>query len=96
MIEFRATSSGVRFPVTVQPRAARSEIVGEHGDALKIRITAAPVEGAANQELVRLLAKRLRIPASAVRVASGETGRRKIIDIEGISPAAARAALLTA
>lgn len=81
------TQSGrtARFSVLVQPRAARSEVVGEHGDALKIRIAAPPVEGAANEELVRFLAKRLKVPASSVRVAAGERGRRKIVEIDGAS-----------
>ena len=94
MVDFRPTATGVRFAITVQPRASRTEIVGEHGEALKIRIAAPPVEGAANEELIRFLAKQLRVPASAVRVVSGQSGRRKLIEVEGVGAAQVRSALL--
>ena len=94
MVDFRPTATGVRFAITVQPRASRTEIVGEHGEALKIRIAAPPVEGAANEELIRFLAKQLRIPASAVRVVSGQAGRRKLIEVEGVGADEVRRALL--
>jgi uncharacterized protein len=94
MIDFRPTATGVRFAVTVQPRASRTEIVGEHGDMVKLRIAAPPVDGAANEELIRFLAKQLHVPAAAVRVVSGQSARRKIVEVEGVSPESARAALL--
>ena len=72
--------------VQAQPRASRSEIVGPLGDALKIRVAAPPVEGAANQELEKLLAKTLRVPRSSVKVIRGETGKRKLLRVQGISP----------
>jgi uncharacterized protein (TIGR00251 family) len=93
MVEFRATSSGVRFAVAVQPRAPVTAVVGEHGDAVKIRVAAPPVAGAANDELVRFLARLLRVRGSAVSVVSGHTGRRKVVEIEGVTPDAARAAV---
>ena len=65
----------VRFRVHVQPRAARSEAVGMHGDALKIRLAAAPVDGAANVALVELLAEALGVARRCVRVVAGETSR---------------------
>jgi uncharacterized protein (TIGR00251 family) len=83
-----------RLAVLVQPRAARTEVVGWHGDALKVRVAAPPVEGAANQELIRFLARRLRVPQSAVTVARGSSGRRKLIEVEGVTAAHMRAALL--
>ncbi|MEX2281634.1 MAG: DUF167 family protein [Gemmatimonadota bacterium] len=94
MIDFRPTLSGVRFKVHVQPRASRTEIVGIHGDALKVRIAAPPVDGAANGELTRHLARQLAVPASAVQVVSGASGRRKIVEVEGITPEQARTRLL--
>ena len=54
-----------------------------HGDAVKIRLAAPPVDGAANEELARFLAETLGVARSAVSIATGQTGRRKIIDIEG-------------
>lgn len=63
--------------VHVQPRASRDEIVGPHGDALKIRITAPPVEGRANRQLTALLARTFGVPRGAVELAGGESGRRK-------------------
>ena len=70
--------------VHVQPRAKRTEIVGWHGDALKIRVAAPPVDDAANQELVRFIAERLNVPRARVRIASGATGRRKRMVIHGL------------
>ena len=94
MVEFRPTATGVRFAIRVQPRASRTEIVGEHGDALKIRIAAPPVQGAANEELIRFLAKQLHVPAAAVRVVSGHSGRRKLVEIEGVAADDVRNTLL--
>jgi len=70
--------------VQVQPRAHRDEIVGEHGDALRIRITAPPVDGEANLHLIRFLANVFGVSRDAVRLASGRTGRRKSFHI--VSP----------
>jgi uncharacterized protein len=84
------TASGVRIHLRVQPRAARTEVVGRHGDALRVRVTAPPVDGAANQALVRLLADRLGVPRGTVQVVAGETGRNKIVAVEGISAPEAR------
>ena len=65
----------------VQPRASRDEIVGIHADALKVRITAAPTDGKANQQLQQFLAKEFGVPRNAVTLLSGETGRRKTFRI---------------
>lgn len=69
--------------VYIQPRASRDEIAGTHGDALRIRITAPPVDGAANTALCRFLADLFDVPRSAISVESGETGRRKTVRIRG-------------
>jgi uncharacterized protein len=84
----------VRVAVHVQPRASRSEIVGLHGAALKVRLQAPPVEGAANDALVALLAERLGVPRRAVRVVAGATSRSKTVEIEGTTEAAVRALLV--
>ena len=70
--------------VHVQPRASRTEVVGRHGDAIKIRVAAPPVDGAANTELVRFLAERLGVPRAQVRLAAGAAGRRKRFEIDGL------------
>jgi uncharacterized protein (TIGR00251 family) len=71
------------FAVHVAPRASLSEIVGEHDGALRVRLAAAPVEGAANQELIRLLAKSLKLPQNAFEIVSGIRSRRKIVRVHG-------------
>jgi hypothetical protein len=84
----------VRIRVRVQPRASRTAIAGEHGGALRIRIAAPPVDGEANAELVRFLAKTMGVPAAAVRIRTRGAGRTKLIDIDGVSAAVVRARLL--
>ena len=74
----------VRVSFYVQPRASRTEIVGEHGDAIKLRVAAPPVKGEANREVVRFLSKLLGVSASALQLVSGESGRRKVVEIHGL------------
>jgi uncharacterized protein len=74
--------------VRVQPRASRSEIVGVHGDAMKIRLSAPPVDGAANEALVELIANALGVGRRAVRIVSGESSRSKVVEVEGVTAAA--------
>jgi uncharacterized protein (TIGR00251 family) len=90
IVEERANA--VRLRVRVQPRASRTEVAGEHGGALKVRIASPPVEGEANRELIRFIAKRVGVAASRVTLVSGETGRNKVIEIAGIDGARVRAA----
>lgn len=85
--------SGARINVYVQPRALRNEIAGMHGDALKIRLTAPPVDNAANAALVDFIAARVGVPKASVRVVSGATSRRKVIEIGGVALEAVTAAL---
>lgn len=75
---------GVRIQLQVQPRASRTEVVGLHGDALKIRVAAPPVDGAANEAIIRFFADRLDVPRSRVRLTTGASGRRKVVEIQGI------------
>ena len=77
----------------IQPRSARTEVVGRHGDAIKIRLHAAPVDGAANAELLRFLAERLGVPRSALRLVAGGSSRRKRVALTG-GPADPEARLL--
>jgi uncharacterized protein (TIGR00251 family) len=80
-----AATGGVRLTLHVQPRASRTEVAGRHGDALKMRLAAPPVDGAANEELVRFLAERLKVPRSAVTLLAGRTSRRKLVAARGVS-----------
>ena len=73
----------------VQPRASRTELAGLHGDALKVRVAAPPVEGAANDALIRFLAGRLEVPRAAVRLETGLAGRTKVVAVTGIGVEAA-------
>ena len=79
---------GALLCVHAQPRASRAEIAGVHGDALKIRVPGAPVDGQANAELQRFLADALGLPQSAVELVRGATSRRKQFLLNGLSPAA--------
>lgn len=81
----------IRVSVHVQPRASRSEIVGTHGAALKVHLLAPPVDGAANDALVALLAERLGVSRSAVRIVAGSSSRAKTVEIDGTTEAAVRA-----
>lgn len=80
-----ARGTAVRFRVRVQPRASRNEIAGVADGALRIRLHAPPVDGAANDALVDFLAERLAVSRRGVRIAAGATSRTKTIEIEGIS-----------
>lgn len=85
MISYTEKDGRLTFKVRVVPSASRSEIVGEHDGALRVRIAAPPVEGAANEELVRLLARALKVPRNAVVVIGGQTSRLKSIAVSGIA-----------
>ena len=76
------------------PRASGTAVAGRHGNAVRIRVAAPPVNGAANEELVRFMAKRLGVSRGAVAIARGQSSRTKTVTIEGISTDAALARLL--
>ncbi|HEY2645891.1 MAG TPA: DUF167 domain-containing protein [Candidatus Acidoferrales bacterium] len=79
------------FAVRVQPRASRDEIVGEYQDGLKIRLIAPPEDNRANEALCKLLAARLKVPLSAVRIASGGRSRGKRVQVRGVTSSMIRA-----
>ncbi|HKJ70260.1 MAG TPA: DUF167 family protein [Gammaproteobacteria bacterium] len=89
---FRWDGPDLLLDVRVQPRAARDQIAGLHGDVLKVRLTAPPVEGKANQHLLKLLAKELNLSKGAVSVEKGGKGRDKTLRLAGADPAAFAAA----
>ncbi len=69
----------------IQPGAKKTEFAGLHGDALKIRLAAPPVDGKANEALIKFLADTLRLPKSAVNLKNGQSSRRKVLEISGAS-----------
>ena len=94
MIRFAEVPGGVRFTVHVQPRARLTEIVGAHGDALKLRLQAPPVDGAANEALVAFLAEALGVARRDVEIVSGASARTKVIEVRGVARNRAERALL--
>src|SRR5947209_18119241 len=83
-INISENNGSVTFDVRVIPRSSKSEIVGEHDGALKVKLNSPPVDGAANDELVRLLSKEFRVSRAAVEIVSGQTARSKRVRVTGI------------
>jgi uncharacterized protein (TIGR00251 family) len=92
----RATAGAIRLSVQVVPNAKKSEVTGLLDDALKIRLQAQPIEGKANEALIRYLADMLEVPKSAVLITHGHTGKRKTVELHapGLTVDAVRLALL--
>ena len=87
MLEIKTSGEGITFWVQVQPRASKKAVVGLHQDALKVKLTAPPVEGAANEQCIEILAKALGRPKSTLSILNGQTSRRKQILIRAKSGA---------
>jgi uncharacterized protein len=85
LIPVQQTAVGVSFAVKVHPRAKRNAITGEVGDALKVALTASPVDGKANEACIEFFAKLLKVSRSSVTIASGQTSRNKVIRVAGLS-----------
>lgn len=92
MSDFDAQNYGaaVRFTVRLQPRASKNEIAGVQGSALKVRVTAPPVEGSANQALIDFLSEALDVPRRDVSIVSGHSSRMKLIEVSGADIEAVR------
>jgi uncharacterized protein len=88
MIPVHETSKGITFAVKVHPRARKNAITGTLGYALKLALTAPPVEGKANLAVIEFFADLFEIPRSSVTIASGETSRNKVVRISGMDQAA--------
>lgn len=84
MLPLKETKIGVTFSVQVVPRSSKCEIVGVTNDTLKIRLTAPPVEGKANEECLRFLSARFDMARSRLSIVGGQTSRRKVIQVSGI------------
>ncbi|MBI9020045.1 MAG: YggU family protein [Verrucomicrobia bacterium] len=82
------TSDGVTVKIRAVPRASKNEIQGFYDDALKIRLTSAPVDGKANQALIKFLSKSLNISKAQIRIEQGETSRHKTVHIGGLTKTA--------
>jgi len=85
LIKLAAKDGGVTFAVRVQPRAPKSGVAGEVDGVLKIRLAAPPVEGQANEELIRLLAELFDAPRRRIAILSGQTSKNKVVGVSGIS-----------
>lgn len=85
MIPVNESAKGITFAVKVHPRAHKNAITGIVGDALKLALTAPPVEGRANQAVIEFFAELFAIPRSSVTIASGETSRNKVVRIFGLT-----------
>jgi hypothetical protein len=83
VIRYTEAEGALVFTVRVVARASRSSVTGEHDGALRVRVAAAPVDGAANEELVRTLARALSVPARAVEIRSGHASKLKQVRVAG-------------
>jgi uncharacterized protein (TIGR00251 family) len=83
-----AIPGGVRIAVQVQPGAKKTEVVGVHDDALKLKLQAPPIEGRANEALVKFLGGVLSVPKSAVTITHGHASKRKLVEVasQGLTP----------
>jgi len=89
-----ADAAGVTLRLHIQPGAKKTEAVGLHGEALKIRLAAPPVDGKANAALIAFLADQLGVPRAAIAILSGDSSRAKRVRIDGVDPARVRELLL--
>lgn len=86
----RRSGDMLTLTLHIQPGARKTEVAGEHGDALKIRLAAPPVDGKANTALLEFVAERLGVAKSAVTLKSGQTSRRKVVEVSGADMESAR------
>jgi uncharacterized protein (TIGR00251 family) len=93
LIEINEKNGTVTFKIRAQPRAAKTEMAGEYAGALKLRIAAPPVDGKANDEVIKFFSKLFDIPNRNVEIVSGDSSRDKIIRIHNVSMAQAQALL---
>jgi uncharacterized protein (TIGR00251 family) len=87
VILIRDSPEGATFAVKIHPRAKKNAITGEVGDALKLSLTAPPIEGRANDACIEFFANLLNVPRSSITIASGQTSRNKVIRVTGLTAA---------
>ena len=85
MIPIQSSAAGVTFAIKVHPRAKKNAITGELGDALKVALTAPPLDGRANEACIEFFAKVLNVPRASVSIAAGQSSRNKVIRVAGLS-----------
>lgn len=85
MLDLNEKDNAVTIRIRVQPRASRTEIVGEHAGAIKLRVAAPPVDGKANEECRRFLAKLFKVGATSIEIISGDSSRDKVIRVSNLS-----------
>lgn len=85
MIPIKDTPRGAEFSIKVHPRARKNEITGEVGDAIKVSLTAPPVDGKANEAVIRFFSELLDVSRASVTIAAGETSRQKLIRVASLS-----------
>jgi uncharacterized protein (TIGR00251 family) len=85
VIRYSQHDRTLTFAVRVAPRASRSEINGEHEGALRVRIAAPPVDGAANRELTKVIARAFKVPQSAVEIIAGTNSKNKTVRVHGVN-----------
>jgi uncharacterized protein len=85
MVSVHNTPAGATFAVKIHPRARKNAITGELEDAIQLSLTAPPAEGRANEACIKFPANLLKVPRSSVTIASGQTNRRKVIRVSGVS-----------
>ena len=90
MISIQDTVGGAVFTVKLHPRAKKNAVTGIVGDALKLAVTAPPVDGRANEACIEFFANLFAVPRSSITIASGETSRRKVLRVAGLSAAELR------
>jgi uncharacterized protein (TIGR00251 family) len=88
MLRVSESGGAITFTVRVVVRASRTEVMGEHEGALRVRVAAPPVEGAANAELIRYFAKLLHVPTRDVEIVNGHASKSKVLRVRGTSIAA--------
>jgi uncharacterized protein len=96
MVPVKQSATGISFAVKVHPRAHKDAVTGVIGDALKLALTAPPVDGKANQAVIEFFADLFAISRSSITIASGETSRNKVIHVSGISAEQVRQKLQSA
>jgi len=85
VIRYKEENGALSFSVRVVPRASKTATAGEHGGALRVRVAAPPVEGAANDALIKFLAKEFGVPARDVEIRSGHASKTKLVRVVGVT-----------
>lgn len=83
-IPFHKTKEGIVINIKVETRSSRAMVVGPYGDGLKVKLTAPPVDGAANRQLIEILAKYFKVKKASIRIIKGQQSKNKAVEIQGL------------